>query len=229
MSTITNDSTARAAALLQPLVEIDWTNVDEIREKSEPVMRRLAEEKALLRELVVDLLRDPERLKMCEQDYYLSKYVLYNDPRGRMRLRLHVMREGPVEVPHGHRNSFAVLILRGGYEHTFFTPIDDGETLIGPDELRPAVRRWEGEGVHYAIDHSIIHSTQNKGEPCITLMARGPSLRPKAINLDMTERRSWWHRGAADLSEDEAALVERLDDEKHIGELVSFLEERGVI
>lgn len=229
MNHVQDDLTARAAAALQPLTELDWNNVDEIREKSEPVMRRLAEDKAFLRELIVSIVNNQERRQLCEQDYYLSKYVLHNDPQGRLRLRLHVMREGPVETPHSHRNSFASLILRGGYEHTFFTPLDDGETLISPADLKPAVRRWEGEGVHYALHHSVIHSTEVVGPPCITLMARGPSLRRQAINLDLSQEHSWWHRGAADLSEEEAARVQRLDSEEHIAEMIRHLEDRGVI
>ena len=219
----------RAAELLQPLAALDWSDVDDIRERSEPVMRALAADKPLLRDLVISIADDPERRSLCEQDYALSKYVLYKDPQGRFRVRLHVMADAQVVTPHGHRNCFASLILRGGYEHTLYAPLDDGETLIRPEDLKPAVRRWEGEGTHYAIHHSVIHHTQTGGEPCVTLMVRGPSLRERAINLDLKEARSWWHRGAADLSEQETAAVQRLDSDEALGVMIRYLQDREVI
>lgn len=219
----------RAAELLQPLAELDWSDVQDIRERSEPAMRALAADKPLLRDLAVSIADDPERRSICEQDYALSKYVLYNDPQGRFRVRLHIMGEARAETPHSHRNCFASLILRGGYEHTLYAPLDDGSTLIRPEDLKQAVRRWEGEGTHYVIHHSVIHHTQTKGEPCVSLMVRGPSLRRQAINLDLEESKSWWHRGAADLSESEASLVQRLDSAEALGAMVRYLQDAEVI
>jgi len=219
----------RAAALLQPLAALDWSDINDIREGSEPTMRALAADKPLLRDLVVSIADDPERRSICEQDYALSKYVLYNDPEGRFRVRLHIMGEAKAETPHSHRNCFASLILRGGYEHIMYTPLDDGVTLVKLEDLKPAVRRWEGEGSHYAVHHSVIHHTQTKGVPCVSLMVRGPSLRSQAINFDLTESRTWWHRGAADLSESEAALVQRLDSDEALGVMVRYLQDTEVI
>lgn len=223
------DLTSRAAAFLQPLGELNWSCIDEIREKTEPVMRNLAGDKGFLRELTLSIVDDPVRRRLCERDYALSKYVLYNDSRDRFRLRLHIMRDSEAEAPHSHRNCFASLIVSGGYEHIFFSPLDDGETLVSAVELKPVLRRWEGEGSHYAIHHSVIHSTRTAGEPCVTLMVRGPSLRRQAVNIDLLQQKSWWHRGAADMTEDDAARVHRLDSDKDMADMISYLKERSVI
>lgn len=225
---VTLTPVAQAASFLEPLGGIDWTNVDKIREVSEPVMRGLAENKTLLGGLVRGITTDPERRELCERDYGLYKYVLYSDPQNQFRLRLHIMQQDQEETPHAHRNCFASLILRGGYEHTFYAPIDNGEKLIDCAELTPILRRWEGEGTHYAVHHSLIHFAQAKTEPCITLMLRGPSMRRRAINLDFNKHVSWWHRGAADLSAEETALVSRLT-ENDIANMIKLLESKGVI
>lgn len=223
------DLTSRAAAFLEPLGQLDWSCVDEIREKTEPILRKLAADKKFLRELTVSIVDDPARRGLCERDYVLSKYILHNDPLDRFRLRLHIMRDGAAEAPHSHRNCFASLIVRGGYEHVFFSPLDDGQTLVQAAELKPVLRRWEGEGAHYAIHHSVIHSTRTSSEPCVTLMVRGRSLRRQAVNIDLLQQKSWWHRGAADMTADDAALVHRLDSDEDMADMISCLEERDVI
>ena len=135
----------------------------------------------------------PELWPMCEEEYGLTKYVLYDDPQGRFRLRLHIMKPTSIETPHSHRMNFTTRLLKGEYVQHVYSAFDDGQELLSPKTIVPVLRHKVSAGMSYALQHSVIHALEVT-ELTVSMMLRGPVFRERAININLTQNEVWWQR-----------------------------------
>lgn len=212
---------------LEPLRSGNWSDIVAIDRAAGPILRSLASDRPLLRGLLEGVCRDPDLHSKCERDAEFHKLVLFNDPKADVRLRLHVVMSSLEERPHSHRMSFSSLILHGELEHRIYSCFDTGGPLVRPSEMRPVLCRQERTGTHYTMHHSMVHTISASG-CAVSLVARGPAEKDRALNTNLGTDESWWHYGGRTEAFDAGRMNEVLS-EAEISTLIAFLEEIGIV
>jgi len=178
--------------ILETAASIDWQDLGNIEVNGGLVLTRLSA-KDVLGELMDHFAGAPQLWPMCEEEYGLTKYVLHDDPQGRFRLRLHIMKPTSIETPHSHRMNFTTRLLKGEYVQYVYSAFDDGQELLSPKGIVPVLRHRVSAGMGYALQHSVIHALEVT-EPTVSMMLRGPAFRKRAININLTQNDVWWQR-----------------------------------
>lgn len=215
--------------LLKPVTTLDWTNVEAAETETKLALKTIRDTNGLLEALVNNLLVDEVKLKKCEKDYNIEKYVLFSDAESGIRLRLHVMYPHSGDIPHSHRMNFTSLILHGAYCHTLYSQMDNGDVLFDARDITPVYIKNEITGVPYYIDHKVIHNLRVVGEEkCISLMLRSPPQKRRAIHYDFGTGSTWWRYGSTERTVESLRNTTEIigDDVKN---LASLLKEYRVI
>jgi hypothetical protein len=159
---------------LDDIEPLDWTDLGGVAVRSQQIVRKIANDQQLLKQMVRHTLDDPELLSMCGHKPMFDKLVLYDDLARGIRLRLHFTTDKQDAPPHDHRFSFSAYILHGRYEHTWHSLNRDTATELDGDSLEPAFETVEVAGACYTMHHSVIHTTVTTPDT-ISLFLRGPA------------------------------------------------------
>lgn len=135
----------------------------------EPWLRQTSATDGLLAALLARVLENPKLFSAGELNPTLTKIVLAHSRDWNIQLRLHFFVVGADARPHDHRWPFSSVILKGGYRHSIYAPLDGA-----PDGLIALSSRHEGAGDAYSLSEHAIHTTE-VAEATVSLMLRGPS------------------------------------------------------
>lgn len=197
-------------ALIQPLRELDWEDVDAVEHFTTQALATILAAPGAIREALVELPDRPDLLRLCEHYDVLDKIVLDDDKSG-VRLRLHIFGPGYYDRPHNHRWSYASTILRGEYRHYLFGDAELDET-VHPADLTPLLVRQERVGYAYALHHTMVHAVV--AEPfTVSLVLRGPAVKGRFLVMDRNNGTSWWQYGAS-LETAESAEQKRMSPKR---------------
>jgi hypothetical protein len=160
-----------------------WGNLTDLTSELASLLVEMSEAKRWLAERIDCVIDTPDLLQRCEQLNIHEKLVLYADTEADVQLRLHRYRTGVVDWPHNHRYRFGTVLLRGVYTHTIFGDCDnpprDGTALLAEPAFIGVLHKGQG----YVLSDSMIHLV-GAAESAISLVVRGPRLRPNSINYD---------------------------------------------
>jgi hypothetical protein len=212
---------ARMQCFLDTIEPLDWSDLREVTVRTQEIVRRLAGDRALLRDLLYGIDGRPSLLAMCERHQLLDKLVLYDALDRGFRVRLHISTEEHLERPHDHRFSFTALILRGSYRHVWHEPEPDTEYAADVTQLRPLFITTESIGACYTLHHDCLHTTVTTPDT-VSLFIRGPAEKRRSVIMDRQSNAITWRDGERDEApqrrravtmslEDYHALRERLN------------------
>jgi hypothetical protein len=191
------ESEGESMKLLDDLGPIDWSDFEESARLTQAVMREIVAHPTMLRELLYSVEDKPELLAKCERLALDDKIVLYDALERGFRLRLHISKNEHREVPHDHRFSITVFILRGTYYHKLYVTDQDQKEDLTVSDLHPVLIRDERAGACYTMHHSAIES--NTTAPgTMSLLLRGPTAKDRAIGVERATGRVFWKYGERD-------------------------------
>ncbi|MDG4768304.1 hypothetical protein O7632_30060 [Solwaraspora sp. WMMD406] len=210
--------------MISPLSALNWNDVASVNTAATKLLDQLADDRAILADLVERLPDDAHLASLCEHYDILDKLVLHDDPTG-WRLRLHIFLDGYFDRPHNHRWTYTSRILTGSYTHTLYGTDHDFTDEVDVSALTPRMVRVEEPGDTYTLHHSMIHSVTAHGE-AVTLIVRGPAVKDRFVVTDRTSGRAWWQYGAANETP-EAAAAKRMTS-GHLSDRIAALRASGV-
>lgn len=178
------------------LADIDWDSTTSILAGCTPAYEAITGTADVLDALLTNLSGDAFLAAMCERYDFMDKLVLHDAPSARVRIRLHLYREGYFDRPHPHRWDFFAGICRGSYRHRIFGTDEQFDENTDPRALSPLIERIERPGSTYALHHRTVHSVQAEADT-ISLVIRGPATSDRFLVLDAEAGRSFWVYGAA--------------------------------
>lgn len=224
-------------------ITVDWSDFEDAGRITRLMLKKLADDRLLLRDLVRGVAFDECLLSKCESHQLLDYLVIYDAPDRGFRVRVHLATDDHLDRPHDHRFSFSSLLLNGGYRHTWYrarqpawNEASDESALpfmsrLTPDrrwakeidQLQPQVIRQEVEGSCYSLHHTAIHTTHTSPD-CISLFIRGPAEKRRSFIIDPSARTLWWrfgHLEEPDLRRDEKRFT--FDQYRWAGERLETL------
>ncbi|MFF9785720.1 hypothetical protein [Streptomyces nigrescens] len=156
------------------------------------ILERLSANRTLLTRLVHEIEHDPHRLAESEIHPLINRLVLYQDDTRGMQIRLHMSPGARELVPHDHKYSFTVKILRGAYIHVWRRRTDTNEGDFTAGDIEPGVITIERPGSAYTLGHPLIHQTSML-PGTVTLFIRGPRATNRShAALDMLPAADDW-------------------------------------
>lgn len=190
--------------LLPQLRGLDWDDLPAVHRAAESAFADLTADRWSALIALLDALPDtPALAQMCETYDFLDKLVLYDDPAGGYRVRLHAFRPGYFDRPHNHRWPFASMILTGAYLHTQYGADTDFETAT-LQTLRPLALHTERPGDWYVLHHTAVHSV-SADAGTVSLILRGPAAKESFRIIDARTGGSFHVRGAKDETPEQRA------------------------
>ncbi len=106
------------------------SNLDEFEKASKEILLNVSQNRAHLRELVLQVPKNSMLFSLCAHYDAVDKIVLWNSDDCKMQLRLHIYSDrinrsigssqADIAEAHNHRWNFSSLILSGGYRHTIY-------------------------------------------------------------------------------------------------------------
>lgn len=199
-------------------IAIDWTDFEEAGRRTRDLVRRLANDKRTLRDLVFAVEDDPELLARCERHELLDYIVIYDALDRGFRIRLHQSTNVHEDRPHDHRFSFSSYIVMGSYTHVWHRVPDtiydspdmeakpwmskaepDPRGQFSGDEIEPLLVRTERGGDCYTLYHSVVHTTITTPDT-VSIFLRGPTEKDRSLIYDRDTGKYWWRWGAHDES-----------------------------
>lgn len=223
MSTVT---LTRAEDFLASLPPLDWTDIEAVSLLTEEVMARLAEDKALLRELIERTASTPELLEMCECHDLDDKIVLHNDLERGYRIRLRLANDEQYERAHNHRFPFSARVLYGTYFQQWYHIDGTPGPHTTPADVHTLCRRVEPAGASFTISGDAIHSTQTSPRT-VSLMICGRPVRDETFIINMDSGKVWGKKGQEKETADEIADCRM--PRARFDEWVRFMEAKNVI
>lgn len=176
------------------LLSVDWEDASAGLSVAGPLLMDVARS-GLLLELLSQLPSSARLAAMCEHLQGIRKLVLYDDEALKVRLRLHAFGDYYADVAHNHRWSYASLVLRGGYEHIIHGEVG---AATRPEDLRSMAAAHSslvGEGSAYFLHHRMVHSLRVRPYS-VSLILRGPVVRPSALWNNRASNETWVHQGS---------------------------------
>jgi hypothetical protein len=220
------DRLSRVESFLAELPPLNWDDIESVAPIADEVMAKLANDKALLGELVERARSTPTLFDMCECHDLDDKIVLHNDLKRGYRIRLRLANDDQYERAHNHRFSFAARVLYGTYFQQWYhidgTP---GEQTV-PSNVVTLCRRVEPAGASFTIDGAAFHSTQTSPKT-VSLMICGRAERDKTFIINMKSGKVWGKKGRKDETSEEIAACKM--PEARFDEWVAFMREVDVI
>jgi hypothetical protein len=175
------------------LVGLDWNDLSRVQEIGSRALLELSLNGQLC-ELLAALPQQGALVDKCEHLRSLDKLVLFDDVPSGVRLRLHLFADRYLDLPHNHRWSYTSLMLAGGYTHFVYEPLGEGVGSRDIRTLRPLSVQRVPPGAVYTLDHAMVHSLAANAST-MTLVLRGPVMKPRAIWTDKTTNETWRHEG----------------------------------
>ncbi|MEV7601642.1 hypothetical protein AB0O91_30195 [Kitasatospora sp. NPDC089797] len=157
------------------LDDIDWQLSRDSATRARGILRRLADDRPLLTDMVEAVPNTPELMGRCEHHPLMSRMVLADRPGG-WCLRLHRFEHDERDlIPHTHRRAIYSHILLGGYLQAWHRRTDgkDGGPFTTAD-LVPAVISIEEPGADYMLGDPLIHQTIMR-PGTVSLFLSGPA------------------------------------------------------
>lgn len=177
-------------ALLQHQA-IDWDDFESAGKETREILARLDGDRAALRGLV-EAAQD--RAVAVDEDGNEVAISLHDAAGKRVRLRLHVFRDGKTGGLHVDRRSRSIRVLTGRYRLTWFEELEgDGSG----SRLAPYLTRVEMPGNTYTLHHDTVHSIDPAPDTVFLVLS-------ETADEDPTEE------GTADLYQEAVATLERL-------------------
>jgi hypothetical protein len=238
------DTTAVPVASAVPFLDsepaFDWRDLRTSGNRAAAILRRLAEDPASLKALLLNVLHDETLLGKCERHVPFDKVVVYDADDRDFRIRLHVWRMTDHERAHQHRFSFTARMLQGHYRHVIYdaSPLKavrrdsgnerdhmdpehpDAATNVDLAGIRPMLEYDMYAGDGYTLHHDAVHATLVDSQT-VSLILRGPAEKEFAFVANLDEGGVYWRFGRRDESaerirakqlprEDLAALITEL-------------------
>jgi hypothetical protein len=210
--------------LIEPLIGVDWNDVDGVACAAAPVLENLSTDPSLLREHLKKIRSQKELFALSEHHPgVFDKVVLHDDASG-IRVRVHIFLDGYTDAPHDHRWTFASRIVRNSYRHRMYGAVD--LETVAADDLNPIHIRTEKEGDTYVLHHTMVHALEAEPDT-VSIIVRGPAVKSRFMVRDLSNRAPVIRVGAADEQPRQAAskrmtrdrfeqVVERLGEWKVI-------------
>lgn len=203
-------------SFLDDIEPIDWKDFERAACLTKDIVRKLAGDKELLRDLVYQVESDPRLLSMSERIQPLDKIVIYDALERGFRIRLHLWANESYDRPHNHRFSFTSIILRGHYTHTWYRANQEVSDSFDTTLVEPLYITDEAEGSCYTLHHTAIH-TAFPAPDTISLILRGPAEKKRSIITERGTGKVWWRAGTQDETAERRRQVQlSLDDYKSL-------------
>lgn len=210
-------------SLARPLKDLNWHDLEAVASENAGVLEELSSEPLAVIAALERVFEDERLLALSEHYDILDKIVLYDDPAGLFRIRLHVFRPGYFDRPHNHRWTYSSRVVAGAYRHFVYGPDADFDETTPVSSLTPSMIRIESVGSSYTLHHSVVHSVV--AEPwTISLIVRGPAEKERFLVMDKTSGKAWWQYGAKD--ETEAERAEKRLSSEGLEEIVRIVGDR---
>jgi hypothetical protein len=147
---------------------------------TQQLLRRLAADKALMRELLLRVPNCPDLWEKCENDVVEDKIVLWDEPDRDLRIRLRISTAGQSRLAHSHRFSFSNLVLRGSYLHWGYRKLPNFDERTRLDDVSEVMIHEDRQGDCFSIHYSALHSTPFPVPGTVSLVLRGNPVRERA-------------------------------------------------
>ncbi|MFF3730714.1 hypothetical protein ACFYXM_10450 [Streptomyces sp. NPDC002476] len=184
--------TTAAPSWLDDLPAIDDTDLRASHRARIEILERLSTDQKLLTRLVHEIEHDPHRLAESEIHPLINRLVLYQDDTRGLQIRLHMSPGTRELVPHDHKYSFTVKILKGAYVHVWRRRTGTSEEEFTAADIEPGVITIERPGSAYTFGHPLIHQTVML-PGTVTLFTRGPRAKNRShAALDMLPAANGW-------------------------------------
>ncbi|WP_332757128.1 hypothetical protein [Streptomyces sp. MT206] len=184
--------TTAAPSWLDDLPAIDDTDLRASHRARSEILERLGADQTLLTRLVHEIEHDPHRLAESEIHPLINRLVLYQDDARGLQIRLHMSPGSRELVPHDHKYSFTVKILKGAYIHVWRRRTGTSEGEFTAADIEPGVITIERPGSAYTLGHPMIHQTVML-PGTVTLFIRGPRAKGRShAALDMLPAADDW-------------------------------------
>ncbi|GHE29870.1 hypothetical protein GCM10017673_35810 [Streptosporangium violaceochromogenes] len=218
-----------SAALLDELFDaVSWQELEQVHDAADKALVALSEPRVL--GALWDRMAKDEVLRHSAENFNaFQKFVLHENDRTGLRLRLHVFSDRMVEEAHNHRASFSARVLRGGYRHFLYGNVED---VWGTEEApaRPLSPRFVQEqipGLSYTLHHAFVHSTYAL-PGTVSLVVQGPRVRPSFRIYDLAKGVTRTRVGAGREAGTQEAGERRLDPAE-LAAVRATLTEQGVL
>ncbi len=169
------------SCFLHDIKPFDWnSDLLAASRTGEDILRRLADDKMLMRALIEHAAADPYLWSKCEEDLVEDKIVLWDDVDRNLRIRLRMSIAPQQRLAHNHRFSFTNLVLRGTYTHWIYQPLDTFDEKTRLEDVKEVVLHEDRAGDCFTIHHDTLHSTPFTEEHTISLVLRGNPVKERA-------------------------------------------------
>lgn len=166
---------------LNDVPKLDWSRSLEVIHRDNSVMlRKLANDRTLLRELISRTREDPYLWSKCEEDIVEDKLVLWDDMERGLRIRLRMAVTAQQRLAHSHRFSFSNLVLHGQYTHWLYRPLSSFDEHTRLEDVATVAQRIDRAGDIFTIHHATLHSTPFPGVGTVSLVLRGNPVKERA-------------------------------------------------
>jgi hypothetical protein len=212
LTTAPQVSADQAAAVMEQLPSVDWSDIEEAAEVTRGIALRIGDDRPLLTALVDRVPSVPELREKCECHALDDKIVIWDDQDRGLRIRLRLANTSQYERVHNHRYSFTAYLLNGVYHHTLYGTDQPLDETADVSRFWPRSIRDERTGDIITLHHEQLHTTITDPDT-ISLMIQSPAQKRKAFMIRRSDGHVWWRVGAAD--EDQARRAEvRMSDER---------------
>jgi hypothetical protein len=166
---------------LAKLDPIDWNlPLIDLHLHNQAILRRLAADKGLFRELIAYSREDPYIWSKCEEDIVEDKIVLWDDMDRNIRVRLRMSTAPQQRLAHCHRFSFSNLVLKGEYIHWHYHPLPSFDEDSRLDDVVEVGQCVDRAGDVFTIHHDTLHSTPFTAVETVSLVLRGNPVKERA-------------------------------------------------
>ena len=166
---------------LADIPKIDWEKpLSQLHEINSTYLRRLSDDKILLKKLITEAVDDPYIWSKCEEDINEDKIVLWDDMAKNMRLRLRMSTRPQQRLAHSHRFTFTNLVMRGSYTHWHYEKLNTFDERTKLDDVVVNAQHIDRAGDTFTIHHAALHSTPFPDFGTVSLVLRGNPVKERA-------------------------------------------------
>jgi len=211
---------------LSSLPKIDWNDFEKSSLIAASVCNEIANDKYLLRSLIMRTASDPELFNMCECHDLDDKIVLHNDLSNGYRIRLRLANDEQYERAHNHRFPFTTYILYGKYYHKWYQTDKELSDNLKPEDVKTVCTRIENTGSLFTISANALHSTTTSPK-AVSLMICGNPIRDRSFIININDGLVWGKSGKK--HETEAQILSAKMPKQVFDSWVTHLEDVNLI
>jgi hypothetical protein len=161
-----------ASEIVRDIDAIDWSDLGKAEQHGREILRQVSAPECITSSLAA--IDEQPFFEASERKSFQDTYVMHRNTTG-ATLRLHHFRPGHEdrsEFAHNHRWPFVALIVKGGYRHEVFVPVNTDKA--DKPKLVRALVRDEGPGTAYVFGTHLFHMIKAKPDT-VSLILRGPA------------------------------------------------------